>query len=252
MKQAQIEEEILEMNKQIYLYKALRKGKKSDHGNHKWKIGKWYKVDGNLSMCRNGFHASENIIDTMQYVNMEWLAKCEVRGESIKQSDKQCWSEMRVIETRRWGKEDSVRLAIYAASLVLKNYENKYPDDKRPREAIKATRDYLKTKDKKAARSAAESATRSAWSAWSAARSATRSAWLAARAARSAARPATWSAWLAAESAESAVRSAAESATWSAWSAARSAAESAESATRSAGATIKLKCHNWILKRINL
>ena len=76
----------------------------------------------------------------------------------------------------------------------LSNFEDKYPEDKRPREAIEAKIEFLKgeitEEELSAAWSAAESAARSAaesaaWSAaWSAARSAT---W-------SAARSATWSA----------------------------------------------------------
>lgn len=111
------------MKKPIYLYKALKKGLESKHGKHKWKVGKWYKIEGGLSMCDNGFHASENIIDAMKYVKMECLAKVEVRGANLKHGDKQCWSEMRVVKTWKWEKEDSVRLSIYSASLVLKNFE---------------------------------------------------------------------------------------------------------------------------------
>ncbi len=228
-------------SKPIYLWKSLSKGLKSGIGNHKWEVGEWYKVKGNLSMCDNGFHASKNIIDAMQYINMECLAKVQVKGQHLHQEDKQCWEEMRVVRAWIWQKEDSVRLAIYAASLVLENYEDKYPGDDSPRKAIEAARNYLKTKNKSAARSAARSAAESV--AWSAAESAVWSA------ARSAAESAAWSA--ARSAAESAAWSAAESAAGpAAWSAARSAKSAwsaARPATRSAS---KLKCHNWINRRI--
>ncbi|GAJ05633.1 unnamed protein product, partial [marine sediment metagenome] len=113
------------------LYKSLPKDM-SPNG-HKFRVGKWYKVEGNLEICRKGFHASKNIIDSMNYVPAEVLAKVEVRGESIKQDDKQCWSEMKLIKTYKWTKKDSILLAIYAAELVLDNFEKEYPDDKRPR-----------------------------------------------------------------------------------------------------------------------
>jgi len=47
---------------------------------------------------------------------------------------------MRVIKTYQWKKEDSVKLAIFAAEQVIEIYEKKYPNDKRPREAIEAAK----------------------------------------------------------------------------------------------------------------
>ena len=38
----------------------------------------------------------------------------------------------------------SIKLAIFAAELVLENYEKEYPDDPRPRQAIEAARKVLK------------------------------------------------------------------------------------------------------------
>jgi len=153
------------------LYKALSMGLNSYHGTKKWKVGKWYGVKGELGMCSNGLHASEKILDAMSYVPMECLARVEVRGDSLKQDDKQCWSEMRIIRAWKWEKNDSVALAIYAAEMVLKNFEKKYPKDKRPREAIQAAKKWLKDpteENRGAARSAAWSAARGA--AWSAAK----------------------------------------------------------------------------------
>ena len=75
--------------------------------------------------------------------------------------DKECWSEMRIVKAWHWKKEDSVELAIFAAEEVLHIFEKKYPNDKRPREAIEAAKAYLKDptdKNKKAARAAAEAA----------------------------------------------------------------------------------------------
>ena len=158
-----------------YLWKSMRMGLKSAHGKINWEIGKWYKATGELEMCSNGFHASKKILDSMTYVNMECLAKVEVRGYHLEQSDKQCWEEMRIVKAWKWEKKDSVAMSVYAASLVLKNYENAYPDDKRPREAIRAARKWLKNpteKNRLAAESAASAARSAAWSAESAARSA--------------------------------------------------------------------------------
>lgn len=160
------------------LYKSLPADRKP-HG-FQFKKGVWYKAKGKLEICNNGFHASRNIIDAMDYVNCGYIAKVEVRGKSIIEDDKECWQEMRVVEWHKWTKKDSVFLAIFASELVLDNFEKKYPNDKRPRKAIEAAKKVLKNnteKNRSAAESAAWSAERNAASAArSAARSAERSA----------------------------------------------------------------------------
>ena len=140
------------------LWKSMKSEMKSSHGKVAWKIGKWQTCEGNIDICSNGFHASRNVIDAMGFVNCEVLAEVEVNGTSIIQSDKECWSEMRIVKSREWTKDDSVRLAIYAAELVIDIYEKEYPKDKRPREAIEAAKKYLKTKSAMAAGAAAEAA----------------------------------------------------------------------------------------------
>jgi len=115
------------------LWKGYKKGFKSNNGNIKWKIGEWQKHEGELEMCYSGFHASERIIDAMQYASAEIIARVEVKGNNLEDSDKQVWSEMRIIKYYKWTKKDSVNLAIYAAELVLHHFEKKFPKDKRPR-----------------------------------------------------------------------------------------------------------------------
>jgi hypothetical protein len=97
---------------------------------------------------------------------------------------------MRIIRAWKWQKKDSVALAIFAAELVIENYEKIYPKDDRPRKAIEAAKNWIKNPRKEtesAARSASWSARSASWSAWSAADAAAESA-------RSAARSASWSA----------------------------------------------------------
>jgi len=170
-------------------WKFIRKGYKSENGTQKWRVGKWEKIDGELDMCHWGFHCSEKPYQAFTYVQGEILAEVECRGEHLAQEDKECWREQRVIRTYKWTKKDSVALAVYAAELVLPNYEKHY-SDKVPREAIEAAKRWLKTGSTKRLRSA-ESAARSAGSAArSAAWSAESAAWSAARSAESAARSA--------------------------------------------------------------
>ena len=155
----------------------MKAGLKSSKGNIKWEVGKWYKHDGEVSLCNGGFHASENIIDAMGFVNMGVLAKVEVKGKHEKQDDKQAWEYMKIVKAWKWEKKDSVALSIYAAELCIDNFEKKYPDDKRPRQAIEAAKKWLEDPTK-ANQIAAENAAENA--AWSAARSA---AWSAAESA---------------------------------------------------------------------
>jgi len=136
-----------------------------------------------------------------------------------------------------------IEFACRCAEHTLHFYEDKYPNDNRPRRAIEAARFCIIDKSP-AAESAADSAESAAWSATESARparSATESArsvawsaeWSAAWAARSAARSAAWAARSVAWSAEWSARSAAESAEWAARSA-RTAAKSARSVAWSA------------------
>jgi hypothetical protein len=143
------------------LWKSMKAGMKSGVGDMTWKVGTWEKHKGKLDMCYSGFHASVRAIDAMRYVNCEVLALVEVRGKHLKQDDKQCWSEMRVVKAYRWEKPDSVALAVYAAELVIGEYEKKYPDDKRPRQAIEAAKAWLENpteENRQAAAYAASSA----------------------------------------------------------------------------------------------
>lgn len=210
------------MNK--ILYKSLP-ADKSPHG-HTFKLNKWYKEE-NIKICERGFHASENAIDAMNYVDCGWIAKVEVRGEYQKEDNKECWSEMRIIKWKKWTKKDSVSLAIYAAELVIDIFEKEYPSDKRPRNAIEAAKKVLKN-DTSKNRAAARAAAGDAW----AARAAGDAAGAAARAAAWAAGSAAW---------------AAGSAGAAAW-----AAGDAAGAAGAAGDKIKQKCHDFVITRAGL
>ena len=154
------------------LWKSMlyEKGKlRSANGGETWEPGEWHRVEGELSMCESGYHASENIVDSMQYVAPGAIAKVEVRSKHAERADKQCWSEMRVVKAWEWTKRDSVELAVYAAESVIGIFEKQHPDDKRPRQAIEAARAWLEdpnTKTSAAASDAAcDAASDAAWAA---------------------------------------------------------------------------------------
>jgi len=169
------------------LWKSMKAGLKSGVGDMTWKVGTWHNHKGKLDMCTSGLHASVRAIDAMRYVDCEILALVEVRGKHLKQDDKQCWSEMRVVKAYRWEKPDSVAMAIYSAELVIGEYEKRYPDDKRPRRAIEAAKAWLEnpTEENRAAAKAAYTAAKAA--AKAAAYAAAKAAYTAAKAAAKAA-----------------------------------------------------------------
>ena len=202
-------------------YRFVTDDLKSQHGDIQWVIGKWQKCKGELALCENGFHASEKPIDSLNYLfGTRWF-ECEVRGEILKDTDKFCASEMRLM--REIPKKVIQQFAIDCAYHVLQILEDEYPDDKRPRQALRAAKAYLKSPTEEnlerlnAAWAVAYTADAARAAAWDAARAAAwAAAWAATRAAAWAAtRDAAWAA---------------------AWDAARAAADAADAAK---GAEIK-------------
>ena len=205
--------------KKQYAWKVLKKGMVSDSRNNcKWIKGQWKTHKKDLELCRKGFHASESLFDAINYVTPGIICLVEYDGKTIKSNDQFVCERMRVIKTFKFTKRNAVEWSIYCAKLCLKNFEKKFPKDKRPRLAIKAAEAWLKNPTKKN-KSAAESAAESARFAAGAAKFAAESA----RSAEFAARSVGFAAWSA--------RFAAWSARFAAWSA-RFAAGAVESATK--------------------
>jgi hypothetical protein len=76
-----------------------------------------------------------------------------------KNGDSLNWANWLITHMMR--NKQQIRYTIFAAEQAIDIYEKKYPDDKRPREAIQAAKDYIKNptkKNKSAARSAAYAA----------------------------------------------------------------------------------------------
>ena len=152
-------------------YKFLRlKGKKivSESGNETWKLGEWKTCKDKLDMCNTGYHCSPTIYGAFSYIQGEVLAEVETKGKKLEDNTKTCNENMRLVKAWKWTKKDSLSLAIYAAEKVLHIFEKKYPNDKRPREAIEAAKKVLfkdTKKNRDAARDAAGAAGAAAWAA---------------------------------------------------------------------------------------
>jgi hypothetical protein len=130
----------------------------------------------------------------------------------IRSKNKELLSWANWLIVRIMNKKQRVEYAVYAAELVLPNFETQFSDDPRPREAIEAAKKYLKNQTQENidnARTAAQSvgyaaestlsAEHAAWSAWYAIRSAGSAAWSAGLSAAWSAGYAAWSAEYAAE-----------------------------------------------------
>ena len=172
-------------------YRFVTEDLRSEHGTVQWVVDEWQHFKGNLEMCKTGLHASKEPMDSLRYIfGSRWFI-CEAKGKILKDTDKFCASDMRLL------KEIPVtvikRFAIECAKHVLPIFEKEHPSDKRPREAIEATEKYLaepteeNLKKLDAARNAAGAAQDAAWAAWAAAwaawAAARDAAWAAARAA---------------------------------------------------------------------
>jgi hypothetical protein len=163
--------------------------------------------------------------------NLKNLDGPEAIKELIK-NDKLDWANWGI--TRLLDKTGSVKYAIYTAKQVIKIYEDKYPNDKRPREAIKAAEKYIKNPTKENANAAnaaaytAYAAANAAHAAHAAANVAYVAAYTAAYAAANAAHAAAYAANAAAYTA--AAYTAAYSAAYTAYAAANAAANAAYAA----------------------
>jgi len=218
-------------------YRFVKENLKSEHGNIQWVPGEWQKCEGKSSLCETGLHASQKPLDSLNYIfGTRWF-ECEARGKILKDSDKFCASEMRLLQ--EIPKKVLIQFAIDCAKKALPVFEREYPNDKRPRKVIKAAELYLKNPNAltcDAARTAYDaseaactaSAARATWAGYDASQadSTTWAAW-AARAARAAytASTAYYASYAASEAA---------------W-AARTACEAVSEAARAAWAT----CNDW-------
>ena len=143
------------------------------------RIGRTHKVKGKPELCENGLHASERLIDALQYAPGCYLFEVELSGEFDIGSDKVCATERKYI--RGFNAEKLLREFARKQALInlekIKDYTN--DDDYDLIERFLLTGDEsIRPAAWSAARSVARSAARSlAWSlAWSVARSVARSA----------------------------------------------------------------------------
>jgi len=183
--------------------------------------GEWLPKVESLNICHSGYHACKRE-DVFEWLNAQ-MFEVELRGKKITGDNKIASQEMRFVRKLPFDDRDYRLFACWCAEQVLPIFEKEYPNDDRPRKAIKIARLFADgkatTKELAATRDAARDADwGAAWAvvwddvratSWDAIRDAARAvAWAATRAtswgaAWDAARAVAWAvAWAAARDAD--------------------------------------------------
>lgn len=145
-----------------------------------WTPGAWApSVDG-IEPRRRGYHVCKGATHLIHWLGPR-IFECEIAPNGIEQGDKVVASSVRLIaEVATWTERTARLFSADCAERVLHVFEKHFPNDKRPRLAIQAARDFAHGRISRADLTAARAA---AWdAAWDAARGAARdAAWDAAR-----------------------------------------------------------------------
>ena len=89
----------MEQEKPLIAYKSFSKDL-TCYADFQYKIGGQYKAEGVIELCDNGFHACENPLDVLHYVDdftNRRYCLVEQSGEIIKGEDKQVSSEIKIV-----------------------------------------------------------------------------------------------------------------------------------------------------------
>ena len=127
-------------------YKWLKPDRTTTYQGVKWpkRVGVWT-PDVTPVMCVSGWHLAthEGIAEHARTGAVLWIA--EGRGESVAAGDKVAFSSARLVsQVGTLTQIIAVQWAAECARRVLKHYEDRYPEDKRPREAIQAALKWAK------------------------------------------------------------------------------------------------------------
>jgi hypothetical protein len=152
-------------------FKCLGPGRTAAHGGSgTWPpVGEWTKpIRGALVPCERGWH----VCSAPQLI--EWLSsevyEVEYDGEIVADTNKFVVRHARLTRQLVWNDTAALLFAADCAEHVLHLYERDYPDDKRPRAAIEATRAYARGEIAVAAWAAARDAAWAAEREWQTAR----------------------------------------------------------------------------------
>jgi hypothetical protein len=157
----------------VTYYKWLKPDRTTTYQGVKWpkRVGVWT-PDVTPVMCVSGWHLAthEGIAEHARTGAVLWIA--EGRGEFVAAGDKVAFSSARLVsQVGTLTQIIAVQWAAECAKRVLRHYEDRYPEDKRPREAIQAALKWAKdpTKANRAAAAYAYAAANAADAAYAAA-----------------------------------------------------------------------------------
>ena len=127
-------------------YKWLNPDRTTTYQGVKWpkRVGVWT-PDATPVMCTSGWHLAthEGIAEHARTGAVLWIA--EGRGEFVAAGDKVAFSSARLVsQVGTLTQIIAVQWAAECAKRVLRHFEDRYPEDKRPREAIQAALKWAK------------------------------------------------------------------------------------------------------------
>jgi hypothetical protein len=125
-------------------YKFLKANRISSFQNFQYPEKDWTpKVEGKLSLCNNGYHGCTPD-QLIHWIDEElWEVESQEEWKLLGADDNKVITRggLRLVKRfETWNKQTARLFACDCAESVLKNFEDKYPDDKRPREAIATAR----------------------------------------------------------------------------------------------------------------
>ncbi|MGH2835407.1 MAG: putative immunity protein, partial [Solirubrobacteraceae bacterium] len=146
------------------LYKALEADQSSAHGGSgKWVKNRWRTVDGLLVPCQHGIHYCRRDQLVLWLGPTVWLFEDGSPEETLDRDDKMVTRRGRIVEkVEAWKWPTWQLFAADCAEAVLPLFEERFPNDDRPRKAIEAAR--LHARGELPAAEAAEAA-EAAWAA---------------------------------------------------------------------------------------
>ena len=129
-------------------YKAFREDGRTLHNRESWPLpqgdepGAWVEAEGDLVPCWNGLHVMRE--QDLAYWAGPTLFEVEIDGESIEAGDKVVCRRARLTrKVETWDRRTLVAWVCDCTERVLPIFEKKYPEDKRPRNAIEVTRAWV-------------------------------------------------------------------------------------------------------------
>ena len=110
--------------------------------DEKWRIGQRRTLKGEIIPCQYGYHASPSLWDALRYAPGALACKVELSGTIVPHGDDKYAASTRKLVAAVNVERELRLFAADCAEHVLYLFEEKYPDDDRPRKAIQAARDF--------------------------------------------------------------------------------------------------------------